>query len=387
MIRRFFLCLVIFAVNQPLSVGQVSTISAAKAIAALPSPPKNPPIFSQMTVILQGGLQYPDTAELEGPVVSAEREENQQLAQNQNPFHRKTTLKFDESGHLVNRIDEDELGVYTTTYIWENGKIQKQDTVHHRNDGKFVDWTDWSRWTYDKNGHVSGFQSGRDKATSMDLVDFGYDANGRLLGYEVYAQEVTEISYIGNQIITNGFVKYQHRKTSEQIQAVDDKGRVIDLRVSDMTGGKLTPWYHVAFKYDDKGRVIEQRTDPFKLGSGDDYSPLPGRLTVEYDDEKQSGEQKFYDTDGKLALHTKFGYDRDGVLTKLHVIDSSGKEIAGGETFVDAQHKSTTRLGNVEWEVIYDDHGNWTERRRWFTPADGSAKIMTRLIRQKITYR
>ena len=221
----------------------------------------------------------------------------------------------------------------------------------------------------------------------MDLVDFRYDTKDRLLGYEVLAQEVVEISYMGNQVITSEFNKYDRRKTYEQIQAIDDKGRVIDLRVSDMTGGKLTLWYHAAFKYDDKDRVIEQQTDPFKLGSGDDYSPLPGKLTIDYDDEKQTGEQRFYDTDGKLQLHTKFGYDRDGALTKLRVVDSSGKEVAGGETFVDAQYESTTRTGSVEWEVIYDDHGNWTERRRWFTPADGSPKLMTRLIRQSITYR
>jgi hypothetical protein len=108
---------------------------------------------------------------------------------------------------------------------------------------------------------------------------------------------------------------------------------------------------------------------------------------VEYDDEKQSGEQKFYDSDGKLALHTRFEYDRDGVLTRLRLIDSTGKERIGGETFVDAQYKSSTRPGSVEWEVIYDDHGNWTERRRWFTPANGSPRIMTRLVRQDITYR
>ena len=161
----------------------------------------------------------------------------------------------------------------------------------------------------------------------------------------------------------------------------------MDLRVSDMTGGKLTLWYHAAFKYDEKGRVIEQQTDPFKLGSGDDYSPYPGKLTVEYDDDKQSGEQKFYDTDGKLVLHTKFEYDHDGLLTKLRVVDSSGKDIVGGETFTDAQYKSSTRPGSVEWEVIYDEHGNWTERRRWFTPTDGSPRIMTRTIRQNITYR
>lgn len=144
----------------------------------------------------------------------------------------------------------------------------------------------------------------------------------------------------------------------------------------------------MTFKYDEKGRVIEQSTDPFKLGSGDDYSPIPGRLVVEYTDEKHSGEQKFFDTDGKLVLHTTFTFDRDGGLTKLRVVDASGKEQTGGEGFLDPQsHKLTDRPGSVEWDVKYDDHGNWTERRRWFTPADGSPRIMTRIIQQNITYR
>jgi hypothetical protein len=74
---------------------------------------------------------------------------------------------------------------------------------------------------------------------------------------------------------------------------VDDKKRVTELKVSDISGGQLKVWYHVAFKYDQKGRVIEQDTDPFKFGSGDDYSPLPGKVLVSYDDEKRTGEQKY----------------------------------------------------------------------------------------------
>jgi len=109
---------------------------------------------------------------------------------------------------------------------------------------------------------------------------------------------------------------------------------------------------------------------------------------VRYDDEKRIGEQEFYDTDGKLALHTRFTFDRDGIPLKFGVIDDSGKDVSRSELFVDPNtHKSSSRLGSVEWEVIYDDHGNWTERRRWFTPTDGSPRIMTRLIRQDITYR
>jgi hypothetical protein len=370
-----------------LSMGQMFIIPRAKAISDLHGPPKNPPIFSEMTVIMQGSLDYQDTFDFKGPVASVERENRQQQSQNPHASQTTTTLKFDNPGHLVERTSEASGGLLKETLTWENSKLRGEETSHQASNGKGTGWNDWNQWNYDKNGRLSEFRSGRDKVASMDLVNFKYDSKGRLLGYEVLAQEVIEISYIGNQITQSTFPKGQHQKTYEQIQTVDAKGQVIDLRVSDMTGGKLTLWYHAAFKYDEKGRVIEQQTDPFKLGSGDDYSPYPGKLTVEYDDEKQSGEQKFYDIDGKLAFHTRFEYDRDGLLTKLRVVDASGKDVVGGETFIDAQYKSSTRPGSVEWEVIYDDHGNWTERRRWFTPADGSPKMMTRLIRQTIIYR
>jgi hypothetical protein len=359
----------------------------AEAALAAPGPPNNPPIFSQMTVIWQSKLEYEDKVNLKGPVASVERRNEQQPAQNPDPSRIKETLKFDESGHLVERINEAFNCLTTETLVWEGNRRQNQKTTHHCDHSRNPDGTAFNEWTYNKDGRVSGFQSGQDKVAYTDLVNFKYNASGRLSGYELLARNVVQFSYVGNRITQSTFPKGQHQKIYEQSQTVDAKGRVIDLKVSDMTGGKLTPWYHVAFKYDNKDRVVEQQTDPFKLGSGDDYSPLPGKLIVEYDDEKQTGEQKFYDTDGKLALHTKFQCDRDGVFTKLLVIDALGKERVGGETFVDAQHKSSTRPGSVEWEVIYDDHGNWTERRRWFTPADESPKIMTRLVRQTITYR
>jgi len=361
----------------------MSTLPAAQAIADLPGPPKNPPIFSQMTAIMQGGLEYQDTVDIKGPVSGVERE----ITDPRKSFqpYRKTTLKFDDDGRPIKRVDEDSLGVSTTTNVWVSGRLQDQNVSHHRNDGKLADWDEWQRWTYGKDGCLSEFKAGRDKQEMNDYVNFKYDPKGRPLGYEFYAQILTEISYAGNKITMSQLRKYLRHKFFEQVQTVDDKGRVIDLRVSD--GNPLKLWYHVSFKYDDKGRVVEQSTDPFKLGSGDDYSPIPGRLVVNYDDEKHSGEQRFYDTDGKLVLHTAFTFDRDGILTKLRGLDASGKEQTGSEIFVDAQYKSSTRAGNVEWEVVYDDHGNWTERRRWFTPADGTPRIMTRLVRQTITYR
>ena len=388
MYQRFLPLFIVFASLCNFSIEQISTVPAAQDIADFTGALKNPPIFSETTALWQSGLQYQDTMDVRGSVASAEREEIQSPGQSPLGYHTKSALKFDDDGQLVSRIFEDSLGVSTTTNVWELGRLQNQAVKHHRNDGKFADWIEWRRWVYDAQGHLSEFHSGRDERETTTLVHFKYDSEGRSLGYELAGQTVTEISYDGPKITSTKLQKQQLRKVFEQIQVVDNKKRVIDLKVSDLSGGQLKLWYHVSFKYDDKDRVIEQNTDPFKLGSGDDGSPLPGKLVVEYDDENCSGEQKFYNSDGKLQIHARFKFDRDGILTKLRFVDASGNEEKGSELFVDPlSHKATTRPGNVEWEVIYDDRGNWTERRRWFTPYDGSARIMTRLVRQQITYR
>jgi hypothetical protein len=186
--------------------------------------------FFANTIIWQGTLQYQDSVDLKGSVASVERSDEQQPAQNPNPVHTKTVLKFDESSRLVSRILEYSLGISTTTNVWENGRIKNQDVRHHRNDGRFADWDEWQKWSYDKNGHLLEFRAGKDKEELNDFVNFKYDARGRPLGYELYAQTLTEISYLRNQITRSEFRKYQHRKCFEQVQIVDDEGRVADLR-------------------------------------------------------------------------------------------------------------------------------------------------------------
>jgi len=56
------------------AAAQMSTLPAATAIAELLALRHNPPIFSQMTVIMQGGLEYQDTVNIKGPVSGVERE-------------------------------------------------------------------------------------------------------------------------------------------------------------------------------------------------------------------------------------------------------------------------------------------------------------------------
>jgi len=81
-------------------------------------------------------------------------------------------------------------------------------------------------------------------------------------------------------------------------------------------------------------------------GPGDeDSEPPPGRVAVVYDDKKG--------TEG-VWLDPK-------------------------------THK--THAGEFALDATYDDHGNWTELRSWFTPADGGNRILTRSIKQTISYR
>jgi hypothetical protein len=373
------------------AAAQMSTLPASQAIADLPGPPKNPPIFSQMTVILQGGLPFENAMDIKGPVAEVQRVDQPQ-SQNQSAERRITTLKFDDQERLIKRIYDDILATTTMTNVFREGKLQSQTVDYHStNHG---DWQEWQRWNYDEHGRLSDFRAGRDKVEWNHYLNFKYDARGRPLGYEYLDSKIggspvfTEISYSGRTVTLSKFGDNRH-KFFEQVQMIDDQNRVTDLKVSDLSGGDLKQWYHVEFKYDAKGRVTEQNTDPFKLGDGDDGSPIPGKLVVQYDDEKHSGEQKFFDTDGKLVLHTTFAFDHDGgALTKLRVVDASSKEQTGGEGLVDPQsHKISNRPGSVEWEVIYDNRDNWTERRRWFSPEDGSPRIMTRIIQQNITYR
>ena len=74
-------------------------------------------------------------------------------------------------------------------------------------------------------------------------------------------------------------------------------------------------------------------------------------------------------------------------VTKSQILDATGKQAKGTEgVWLDPKtHK--THAGEFALDATYDDHGNWTELRSWFTPADGGNRILTRSIKQTISYR
>lgn len=144
----------------------------------------------------------------------------------------------------------------------------------------------------------------------------------------------------------------------------------------------------MAFSYDKQGRVIEQQTDPYKFGSGDDYSPLPGKVVTRYDDANHLREQKFYSPEGHFSYHSIAVLDRDGNILSVQRFSTVNAKPPGSDPiFNQLTQMAETPAGKTEWEVSYDDHGNWTERRKWLTPADGSARKLLQTIRRTIRYR
>lgn len=195
--------LVCFVLLCSFAAAQMSTLPGAQAIANLPGPPRNPPIFSQMTVILQGDLQFENMTDMRGPVAEVQRVDQPQ-SQNKGAQRRLTTLKFDDQERLIKQIYEDEFGTTTVTNVFRDGRLQSQTVDHHSTNRG--DWQEWQRWSYDENGRLSDFRAGRDKVEWNHYLNFKYDADGRPLRYEYCDSKLggppvlAEISYSGKTV-------------------------------------------------------------------------------------------------------------------------------------------------------------------------------------------
>ncbi len=339
--------------------------------------------------------------EAKGPVEQIRFEEYRMLpgqTGTELTLSRSMTLRFDADQHEIERTDRGQKNrAFLRTYrTWTDGRLQSSTCERanvKNNPAQPVMLEPWDKYSYDATGKLTELQRGRGTDLINHYLNFQYDLKNRVTSWD-YRQGKddkpmthTEIKYTGNTV-EKAVGNSSGTVVALQIQGLDDAGRVIDLKISDMKKGVLTLWYHTTFKYDGKGRVIEQNTDPYNFGAGDDNSPMPGKYIAQYDDEKNTVEQKFFETNGKLGLRSIGQLDRDGLLVALQKFDGAGK-VATGSDFVlnPTTNKMEIQKGSVFWEVIYDDHANWIERKRWFTPVDGGARILLRRVTQTITYR
>jgi hypothetical protein len=394
--RRFLWSIFVSLSLAPLSTSQMqmSTASGYQAIGELPGPPKNPTI-SAVTQLWKGAL-LEQMAELSGPLAQTLQEDVIPDGAAPYPTTRTTTVKLDRDGHETERSDQSPGGTSTTTSVFEGGKLQSRTTMHHRTNSRFSTlqkWQEWQKWKYDTNGRLSDFRAGQDKEEFNHYLNFKYDVHGRPLGFEYRPSGAdgpstfTEISYSGNTVTT---IRRDNnrRKVFEQIQVVDRVNRVTELSISDGGNNVLKLWYHSKFKYDEQGRLIEQVTDQYNYAPGDENSePPPGKVTIQYDDQKHAGEQDFYDVDGKLLVRAVAEFDSHGYVTKQQTLDVNGKQVKGTEGIWVDPKTHAQHIGAYAIEVTYDVNGNWTALQSWFTPSDGGDRILTRSIKQTITYR
>jgi hypothetical protein len=358
--------------------------------------PHNPPFFSQISLILQSDGIPPVAPQPnpKGPVAEVRWEKSQiHIWEPDKPISLSETItvKYDQQGHEIERTNEN-VGVRPwktrTVKVYKDGLPQSEED---ENPGNGLQWSSWSN---DHQGRIKEIRRGTGIELHNHYLNFKYDSHGRLTGFE-YRQGTkdepfssTEIEYNGILVHTQETEKDFGVQTSEA-QVLDDSGHVAELRYNE-PGEKIGErrLFHVAFKYDDKGRVVEQVTDPFKLQSGDDSEPIPGKVTVRYEDDKHLSELQYYNPDGKVALRIVSQLDHDGAVCSIRVFDGTGKEKPPSTTVANLKTKQLEqRSGRSEWEVVYDERGNWTERRLWFTPSDGGARVLQQLVRQIITYR
>jgi hypothetical protein len=100
----------------------------------------------------------------------------------------------------------------------------------------------------------------------------------------------------------------------------------------------------VSFRYDEKGRLIEQDTDAHEFDkSGSEQELPPGKISIAYDDVKNTKTTSYSGDEGSLVL----------TVTR----NSSGATIrfTGGT--------AGAPLDGVI-DCAYDSHGNWTTCRQ-----------------------
>ena len=356
------------------------------------SPPQNPSLLSTVAMIWRSGVDGPAPGP-KGPVRQVTWEKQQLFAgqpgKGLSPDQR-IIVKYDTDQHETERADESlsSGGTCRTNSTWSKGRIAKQEHSCSGRSGITNVW--WSKWTYNPIGRVAEFR--QHSETGEPRYFYHYDTKERMIGWDYYqwADNLfshAKIRYTGNSVETD---TYDHKGilVASQTQTLDGAGRVIDLKASEVRDGKMTLWYHTDFKYDQQGRIVEQDTDPYTVGVGADNAPLPGKLTVRYDDANNTIEQLDYDTAGKLASDELAQLDRNGVPVSFRQFGKDGKPETGSFLVIDEKTgRGENRKGELFWNVTYDDHGNWTERQATFTPADGSPKVLVRVLRQTIEYR
>ena len=278
--------------------------------------------------------------------------------------------KFDEQGRLVEKIESRWNNETDTTYGYQEGRLVKMETTFP-NAKKSVP-TAWNYWSYDNRGKLTEFRRGSGSALLNHELNFKYDGNGRLLGFD-YRQGAddklfshTDVSYSNDGkmvMVTKAFAgsKIIDRST----RTLDDQGHVVRVMLDSEGRAPNEQAKQIDFRYDARGRLVEQRTDArgfSKSGAEDDLPP--GTVRITYDDENHT-------------KTTKYSNPLEGSIEIVVTRDENG---AATSVAFKAPEEVSSKL-----ECQYDRLGNWTSCRQ-LVGNQGQTNIKQE-FRRAITYR
>jgi hypothetical protein len=357
-----------------------SILSAQFLTEALPDQdigrPPQPPFITFLGIVMPGKLVTDPSLPPVGPVAQTIYEELRPSVTPAGPAGEVMTSitdTWDEAGRLIEEIRKDGGSESDTINRYVGARLVSQETTFPQSRQPAP--KAWSYWVYDPSGKLTEYRRGRADRIQNHDTNFKRDSQGRLTSYEYRQGPKDELSSRTELRYSNDgkTVDITHYDMADAIvrsttQSVDGQGHVVTAVIRDRdwrTKQMKTP-LKVSFRYDERGRLIEQDTDAHEFDkSGSEQEIPPGKISIAYDDVKNTKTTSYSGDEGSL------------VLTVTRNALGATIKFTGGT--------AGAPLDSVI-DCAYDSHGNWTTCRQTSgkPPAVGN---VAKMWRRTITYR
>jgi hypothetical protein len=357
-----------------------SILSAQFLTEALPDQdigrPPQPPFITFLGIVMPGKLVTDPSLPPAGPVAQTLYEELRARVTPAGPAGEVMTSitdTWDEAGRLIEEIQKDGGMEVNTINRYVGARLVSQETTFPQSRRPVP--KAWTYWVYDPSGKLIEYRKGRADQIQNHATNFKRDAEGRLTSYE-YRQgpkdelfSHTELHY-SNDGKTVDITQHDAAGAIVQstTQSMDGQGHVVTavIRDRDWRTKKMKTPLKVSFGYDEKGRLIEQDTDAHEFDkSGSEHELPPGKISIAYDDVKNTKTTSYSGDEGSL------------VLTVTRNPSGAAIRFTGG---------TAGALLDSVIDCTYDSHGNWTTCRQTSGVPPGVDNVV-KMWRRTITYR
>lgn len=275
-------------------------------------------------------------------------------------------------------------------------------------------------YTYDSTGTRTGYEETyRTPAKTLSKPrghQYLTDGRGNITEYTVYESDGTMASrfiYLydqsGNKIEEQYF--YHTGASGERtVHKYDDAGRETETIAYDRDGavawkqnlkydneGRRIEWiqyrgdvlrYRILTKYDDRGRSKEQETFELNATPGvyTSHSPVPGKITYDYDDERRTKEVVTFDAEGVLKAKVIYTYDERRNEIKRLEFNADGSPKYQQISWYDKSKLLRHFTGNTFTRFEYDSHGNWIRKTHFLLAQDSKEPEAYNAEYRTITY-